>query len=340
MSASISGALSGEPVRLLSIDGGGIRGLSALVLLEQLMELSNEHRRKLELPTLEPWQMFDMIGGTSTGGFVVSHLQNYNTHVVLRSYRNFRRSKDTLETMRIWQACRATSAAPTFFDPIIIDGRKYSDGGLLYNNPVQLVHGEASEVFPNREQLIISLGTGIGKLRVFEPSLSNVAQLLGDLESEIEKTADSFYRREDGKAATAGQYYRFNVPDIGDVGLEEVQKLKENQDLTEIYLEGAEPGQKTNSCAEQLAGGAYKISESVTAKSESPEGGVEDPRTQDLQRRLDALGSNEGSGDTFTPSGSGSGDMLNAPGGTVNKSTGSGSGNHFPGATFFGCVTF
>ncbi|KAF6519505.1 hypothetical protein HZS61_017879 [Fusarium oxysporum f. sp. conglutinans] len=34
----------------------------------------------------------------------------------------------------------------------------------------------------------------------------------------------------------------------------------------------------------------------------------------------------------------GSGDQLNAPGGTVNKSTGS--GNHFPGATFSGPVTF
>ncbi|KAH7115566.1 hypothetical protein EDB81DRAFT_819857 [Dactylonectria macrodidyma] len=45
----------------------------------------------------------------------------------------------------------------------------------------------------------------------------------------------------------------------------------------------------------------------------------------------------EGSdGDTFTNFGSG--DMLNAPGGIVNKSTGS--GNHFPGATFSGSVTF
>ncbi|KAM5349337.1 hypothetical protein ACJ41O_005842 [Fusarium nematophilum] len=44
----------------------------------------------------------------------------------------------------------------------------------------------------------------------------------------------------------------------------------------------------------------------------------------------------EGSGHSFTHFGSG--DMLNAPGGTVNKSTGS--GNHFPGATFSGSVSF
>ncbi|KAM6529649.1 hypothetical protein FALCPG4_007778 [Fusarium falciforme] len=44
----------------------------------------------------------------------------------------------------------------------------------------------------------------------------------------------------------------------------------------------------------------------------------------------------DGPGHTFAHYGSG--DQLNAPGGTVNKSTGS--GNHFPGATFSGSVTF
>ena len=52
--------------------------------------------------------------------------------------------------------------------------------------------------------------------------------------------------------------------------------------------------------------------------------------------KMEASVLNEGLGDTFTHYGSG--DMLNAPGGTVNKSTGS--GNHFPGATFSGSVTF
>lgn len=49
-------------------DGGGIRGLAALVVLEQLMDAANEERRKNGLPPEEPWQMFDLIGGTSTGG--------------------------------------------------------------------------------------------------------------------------------------------------------------------------------------------------------------------------------------------------------------------------------
>jgi len=50
-----------EP-RLLALDGGGVRGLSALLLLEQLMEAVN-----LDAPP-KPCDYFDMIGGTSTGG--------------------------------------------------------------------------------------------------------------------------------------------------------------------------------------------------------------------------------------------------------------------------------
>ncbi|EGU75420.1 hypothetical protein FOPG_17958 [Fusarium oxysporum f. sp. conglutinans race 2 54008] len=52
--------------------------------------------------------------------------------------------------------------------------------------------------------------------------------------------------------------------------------------------------------------------------------------------KMEASVPDEGSDNTFAHYGSG--DQLNAPGGTINKSTGS--GNHFPGATFSGPVTF
>ncbi|KAH7215364.1 hypothetical protein DER44DRAFT_764161 [Fusarium oxysporum] len=52
--------------------------------------------------------------------------------------------------------------------------------------------------------------------------------------------------------------------------------------------------------------------------------------------KMEASVPDERSSNTFAQYGSG--DQLNAPGGTVNKSTGS--GNHFPGATFSGPVTF
>jgi patatin-like phospholipase/acyl hydrolase len=51
-----------KKLRLLCIDGGGVRGLSALFILKQLMEAVNR------IAPPKPCNYFDMIGGTSTGG--------------------------------------------------------------------------------------------------------------------------------------------------------------------------------------------------------------------------------------------------------------------------------
>ena len=51
-----------KDVRLLALDGVGVRGLSALMILQQLMEAVNS-----DAPP-KPCDYFDMIGGTSTGG--------------------------------------------------------------------------------------------------------------------------------------------------------------------------------------------------------------------------------------------------------------------------------
>jgi patatin-like phospholipase/acyl hydrolase len=52
------------------LDGGGIRGLFAIIILQQVME----EVRKLDCPDnpegLRPCDYFDIIGGTSTGGSV------------------------------------------------------------------------------------------------------------------------------------------------------------------------------------------------------------------------------------------------------------------------------
>ncbi|PWI65122.1 hypothetical protein PCL_07421 [Purpureocillium lilacinum] len=55
-------------VRILSLDGGGIRGLSSLLILEHLMERVREAEGLTEVP--RPCDRFDMIGGTSTGGII------------------------------------------------------------------------------------------------------------------------------------------------------------------------------------------------------------------------------------------------------------------------------
>lgn len=54
--------MSDRQLNLLSIDGGGVRGLSALCVLQKLMEQIDPD----DPP--KPCDYFDMIGGTSTGG--------------------------------------------------------------------------------------------------------------------------------------------------------------------------------------------------------------------------------------------------------------------------------
>jgi predicted acylesterase/phospholipase RssA len=62
---------------------------------------------------------------------------------------------------KIWEACRATSAAPLYFPPIDINGHTYYDGGVISNNPIKDVYEEAeAEGLENGVQAIVSIGTG------------------------------------------------------------------------------------------------------------------------------------------------------------------------------------
>ena len=59
--------LSHQP-RILSLDGGGVRGLSSLLILRELMETIQ--RRKTLAETPKPCEYFELICGTSTGGLI------------------------------------------------------------------------------------------------------------------------------------------------------------------------------------------------------------------------------------------------------------------------------
>lgn len=63
-------------LRLLSFDGGGVRGLSSLLVLQHLMETLNP-----DAPP-KPCDFFHLIGGTSTGGqvilYVLVNLSNFS----------------------------------------------------------------------------------------------------------------------------------------------------------------------------------------------------------------------------------------------------------------------
>jgi len=62
------------PLRILSLDGGGVRGISSLYILKELMaQIARQHRfDHPESPSLSPrpCDYFDLICGTSTGGLI------------------------------------------------------------------------------------------------------------------------------------------------------------------------------------------------------------------------------------------------------------------------------
>ncbi|KAH8772415.1 acyl transferase/acyl hydrolase/lysophospholipase [Hyaloscypha sp. PMI_1271] len=164
---------------LLSLDGGGVRGLSTLYILRNIMKRLNHERRTTNLPPVKPCEVFDLIGGTSTGGvkaqfdssklekairetikrlgisdidsfndgnnrgFICTIDQNTKSIVYLRSYES---SDESNIPASICQAALATSATTTFFEPIHIRNRIFADSGLGANNPVDEVEGEAANI--------------------------------------------------------------------------------------------------------------------------------------------------------------------------------------------------
>ncbi|EOD49542.1 Patatin/Phospholipase A2-related protein [Neofusicoccum parvum] len=63
----------GPPLRILSLDGGGVRGYSMLILLQELMhrtyvEIHGRAPKRSEIP--KPCEHFDLIAGTGTGGLI------------------------------------------------------------------------------------------------------------------------------------------------------------------------------------------------------------------------------------------------------------------------------
>ncbi|EDN05103.1 predicted protein [Histoplasma mississippiense (nom. inval.)] len=85
----------------------------------------------------------------------------------------------------VWQAARATSAAPFFFPSVTIDDEigSFMDGGMRpqYNNPVNLGLSEIRRLWPSikRPDVVISLGTGTQR-GPGSPKMSTFRNILTD----------------------------------------------------------------------------------------------------------------------------------------------------------------
>ncbi len=222
-----------RPFKVLSIDGGGIRGIIPALVLAEI-------ERRTGRPVS---RLFDLIAGTSTGGIIALGVTKPNEHgdpayradeivdlyagkgkrifsssilhqlssawglldekypakeveKVFDEYFGEARLKDALTNVLVtafeielrapWffrsskaktedeydfpmkKVARATSAAPTYFEPLRLDGEGKDkgkhwalvDGGVYANNPAMCALVDARTLYGADDVLVLSLGTG------------------------------------------------------------------------------------------------------------------------------------------------------------------------------------
>lgn len=142
-----------------------------------------------------------------------------NTPRLLQSYRSF--SAGEYLELKIWEAARATSAAPTFFKRMKIGPpgaqEEFLDGGMGNNNPINLLMKEIPKAFDDQRAVacIISIGTGSTNITEFkEPGLfqkvvpTKLINALKDIATDCERVEKEVAQRFD---PATGIYFRFNV---------------------------------------------------------------------------------------------------------------------------------
>ncbi|KAH7319133.1 hypothetical protein BKA65DRAFT_556563 [Rhexocercosporidium sp. MPI-PUGE-AT-0058] len=89
---------------------------------------------------------------------------------------SFIREQIAEKGIRVWEAARASSAAPTWFDEFYHanSGQNFLDGGLYNNNPINIAFWEQRLIWPNcQSDIIVSLGCGQASKKDNEPASSN-----------------------------------------------------------------------------------------------------------------------------------------------------------------------
>ncbi|EOA84786.1 uncharacterized protein SETTUDRAFT_32026 [Exserohilum turcica Et28A] len=167
-------------------------------------------------------------------------------------------------TTRIWEALRATSAAPTFFEEMQFGTPKvtYLDGGVGFNNPCAEVDYAAKALWENRSiGVIVSVGTGlqsipsVKKMASWLPfglgtdiSIASALTGMATSTARVDNEMKRMYSNSDTK------YFRFDVDrGLADVSLEQWMKEDEMASLTELYMNDGQQIRAARDFGERMA---------------------------------------------------------------------------------------
>lgn len=183
----------------------------------------------------------------------------------------------------ILEACRATSAAPTYFPPMDIEVNTaaqglpeklktftFWDGGVLNNNPIDQVWDARFDLAANTSDTpvvscVLSVGTSfadtkpnIGGWRL-QNLIYTVTQLMSFVTNtearhqDFERNIHRMNQRLPEDQRT--KYFRFNVPTGNEeFPMDDWQKMPKLKQMTRDYLAKPEVRKKIEECAQVLAG--------------------------------------------------------------------------------------